>query len=369
MKTIYTAVSILLLAGGLSIPAWATEGILTNDAYINSANPTGNFGTVAGMHVTSKDTAFVQFNLASLPSSVTSAQIEKATLILYANKVTSPGTVDLSVIDSPWSELTLTMANAPSLTPISGATAALTNSEEYITFDVTATVQGWLNAPAANDGFAIVANSGTPGISVLFDTKESTTTSHAAQLEITLVNSGAQGPEGPAGPAGPQGPQGATGPAGPQGSQGPTGPAGPNYPMSWNLFAGGLAGQSWNAFACDCGSGYTAYSVSCGNLNTSNNPGEVDVNFSGLWNSSEVGGCIMSNYAGVGENYQFGVLCANNAVPAYLNGNPYPAESAGRNIDDILTAWPSWVPKNATRKVLQSTGPVRVVQYTAPLPH
>lgn len=378
MKAIWTAGSILALAGGLSISAWATDGILTDDTYVYTTDASSNFGTATGMHVNTKNTAFVHFSLASLPSSVTSADIEKATLILYASKVTAPGTVDLSVADGSWNESTLTAATAPTLTAIPGATAAVSASEEYIMIDVTTTVEGWLNAPAANNGFAIVPDSSTPTVSVLFDTKESTTTSHPAQLEITLVNTGAQGPQGPAGPAGPQGvpgaqgPQGVPGPQGPQGPQGPTGPAGPNYGMSWNLFSGGLTGGTWNGWVFDCGYGSSVYAVSCGNLNTNNNPSAVNLNYSGLWNSSETAGCILTNNAGNGENYQFGVLCAANAVPANLNGNPLPQvtpANGAQNVDDILTSWPSFVPKNATRKVLQGTGQVRAVQYTAPLSH
>jgi hypothetical protein len=418
MKTIWNVVTTLGLGSALSLSALAADGILTGDAYINSASSTSNYGTDAGMHVTSKDTAFVQFSLASLPASVTSAQIEKATLILFVNKLTKPGTIDLSVVDGPWIESALTLSTAPTLTPIAGSTAALNDSNEYVTFDVTATVEGWLNAPASNNGFALTADSSTPTVAVLFDTKESTTTSHPAALEITLVNTGAQGPEGPLGPQGatgpagpqgatgtqgpqgPQGPQGttgpqgtpgpqgaagfpgpqgqqgsqgqtgATGPQGPQGATGPQGPAGPNYGMGWNLFSGGLNGGTWNGFVFDCGAGTSAYAVSCGNLNVNNNPSGVNLNYTGIWNSSETAACILTNNAGNGENYQFGVLCAANAIPSYLNGTLLPEvkTKGGMPAVDILTTRPDFVPQNATRTVI-SDGPVKVVMYSAPLSH
>ena len=137
--------------------------------------------------------------------------------------------------------------------------------------------------------------------------------------------------------------------------------------MGWYLFSGGLNGGTWNGFIFDCGSGASIYSVSCGNLNTNNNPAAVNLNYSGLWNSSETAGCILTNNAGNGENYQFGVLCAANSIPAYLNGGLLPAAKTGSV--DILTAWPNWVPKNATRAILPANGNVRAVMFTAPLSH
>ena len=51
MKSISTTIAVLALAGALSTSAWDTQGILTDDTYINSADTTNNYGTVAGMHV------------------------------------------------------------------------------------------------------------------------------------------------------------------------------------------------------------------------------------------------------------------------------------------------------------------------------
>jgi len=97
-----------------------------------------------------------------------------------------------------------------------------------VTFDVTAAVQGWVGAPGTNFGLALVASGGAV---VQFDSKENDETSHAPELEIALVGSGAGvvGPVGPAGVAGAQGLQGevgATGAVGPAGLQGLMGPQG-----------------------------------------------------------------------------------------------------------------------------------------------
>ena len=77
----------------------------------------------------------------------------------------------------------------------------------YVTVDVTSLVQGWVSAPATNNGVALTA--GTAAVE--FDSKENDLTGHAAALEVVLASGGvgAVGPAGPAGAVGPQGPQGA----------------------------------------------------------------------------------------------------------------------------------------------------------------
>jgi hypothetical protein len=106
----------------------------------------------------------------------------------------------------------------------------------YLSIPITAQVQAWLSG-APNNGLIITASPSTGNF--LFDSKENTSTSHPAVLEIDLFGQqgavGAQGPSGapgsngttgPTGAIGPQGPSGAAGPAGPTGATGATGPAG-----------------------------------------------------------------------------------------------------------------------------------------------
>ena len=91
--------------------------------------------------------------------------------------------------------------------------------------DVTAMVQGWVTAPATNNGLALTAGTAV----VQFDSKENDLTGHAAVLDVALVSGGSGGSVGPAGPQGPAGATGPAGPAGPVGPQGPPGAAGLNY--------------------------------------------------------------------------------------------------------------------------------------------
>jgi hypothetical protein len=90
----------------------------------------------------------------------------------------------------------------------------------FIAIDVTAAVQDWLNG---TNNYGLILTSGpSPNSSIIMDSKESSTTSHAATLMVSLQAQGAPGPMGPTGPTG----VGATGPTGATGSAGPAGPTG-----------------------------------------------------------------------------------------------------------------------------------------------
>jgi hypothetical protein len=228
---------------------WAQSGTVTDDAFLSSNATTqllnlkgqgislivaGSGAEVGSLHV-GATTTYIKFQLpSSLPSTVTAANVAKATLKLYLSLATNPsGTIDIYPISSAWTESTLTPSSPPTISPTPFASGiAVGNSDSYLVVDVTQLVQDWLNGSAnggfANDGIALVA--ATSSSYVVFDSKESIITSHEPRLEIVLVDSGpagAVGPEGPQGPAGPQGPQGSPGIAGPAGPVGLTGAIGP----------------------------------------------------------------------------------------------------------------------------------------------
>src|SRR5262245_36465015 len=95
----------------------------------------------------------------------------------------------------------------------------------FLIVDVTPAVRAWLDGALENHGLVLSAN--PAGVSVEFDSKENTGTSHEPQLEITLGSIGPPGPPGPAGEPGPAGPPGVAGPVGPPGPPGPPGVAEP----------------------------------------------------------------------------------------------------------------------------------------------
>ena len=199
---------------------------LTQDAYVIPLSGT-NYGTATTVNVGGPNgaDALVQFDLTSLPAGITGANIAKATLTLFAGKVTASGTVNVSVANGNWSEATV---NGLAGGPVAGAAVAsgvsMSSAGDYISVDATPAVQNWLNGIANNNGFIITPGGG--GINVAFDSKESTTTSHPATLSVILTAIGVTGPTGPTGLTGATGAQGPPGSAGAQGAIGPTGPAG-----------------------------------------------------------------------------------------------------------------------------------------------
>jgi hypothetical protein len=203
---------------------------LTQDSYVNPGNAT-NYGSATTMNVGGPNgaQALAQFDLTALPSGTTSAQIAKATLTLFLNKVGAAGTVNISVANGFWTETGVNGTNAPTVGAAVASGVAASAASEYITVDATAAVQAWLTG-TNNNGFIITPNDGT--VNVAFDTKESATTSHPAMLTIILASSGAAGATGTTGATGPAGTTGATGPtgAGTTGATGATGAVGATGP-------------------------------------------------------------------------------------------------------------------------------------------
>jgi len=161
----------------------------TDDAYTNTASPGTNYGGATALSVVSpSDTAYIIFDLSSIPSGYTGANVAKATLKLYVNTVTTAGSFNVDYVNGTWSEKSITANLAPAL----GATVAASvplgkgNVHDYIVVDVTAAVASWLDG-VANDGLAIVGNS---PLSASFDSKENTSNSHPPELDIVLTGNG-----------------------------------------------------------------------------------------------------------------------------------------------------------------------------------
>lgn len=205
---------------------WAAQMTLVADSHVNSAQPAVNSGAISNLDVGGGYTALLQFDLSMLPAGTTPAQVSRAVLTLYANRVNTPGQVNLAPVTSAWAEYSVTYATEPSLGS-SITSFSVSNAGSYVAIDVTALVQGWIANPASNNGVALSA----AVASVQFDSKENDLTAHPATLNVELVDQGPAGPAGPAGATGPVGPQGVAGAIGPQGSQGPAGPTGPSGPQ------------------------------------------------------------------------------------------------------------------------------------------
>ena len=186
MKTLESQVVVLLLCIVCGLTGAYAQLTPSADAYTSTATPTTNFGAKTLLDVESaSQTSYIQFDLSAIPAGYTSAEITKATLKLYVHAVTKAGSFNVDYVDGTWSENTIDAGNAPALGTTIAASVPLTTADknQYILLDITTAVQAWLSG-TANDGIALVGNS---PLNASFDSKESTTTSHSAELDIVFT--------------------------------------------------------------------------------------------------------------------------------------------------------------------------------------
>jgi hypothetical protein len=248
--------TVLAVCALLAPAAWGSSGGPLGDTYVSPANDSlnfGNLGTIAvgplGASNAPGNTGLFQFDLSNLPAGTTAANIGKATLTVYLNKVLVAGGLNFSQVSTPWSESAVTFATRPSGLGAFATNVPVSASGEYVTVDITNVVKFWVSGGLPNYGVEVTASLANPATSVVLDSKESTTTSHPAQLDITVVSQGPTGPQGQQGLQGQQGPQGQTGP-------------GSNITYVSGTFDA-LAGHIYRAVA-DCGPGLTAIAGACG---------------------------------------------------------------------------------------------------------
>src|SRR5215469_2846289 len=115
--------------------------VSTDDSYVTSSLPTSNYGTLPNLVVMPGVNSYIRFDLTTLPQGLISSNISKATVRLYIDGVTTPGTFDVYLVTTSWSEGSLTYNNAPQLSqtrlnisPIS----VPASKRNFIDVDVTA---------------------------------------------------------------------------------------------------------------------------------------------------------------------------------------------------------------------------------------
>ena len=197
MKQLVILFVFALGLSGLFLHRASAQITPSDDAYTLTSSPTKNFGTAKSLAVESTGaTAFIRFDLSSIPSSVTGSMVAKGTLKIFVDTVPTAGSFNVDLVTSTWTEESITANNTPTLGSAIASAIPITTSDkdQYILVDVTPAVVDWLNG-TSNDGLALVPDG---KVSFTLDSKEATTTSHPAELEIVLT-----GPPGPQGPPGP----------------------------------------------------------------------------------------------------------------------------------------------------------------------
>jgi hypothetical protein len=217
------SLAVALIAVALSGPALATTSPVQADTFFSSAAKNTNYGDNVGLKVSATQSALVQFDLSTLPAGTEAADVEKASVLLWVNAVSMPGSMRVLAVTSAWSENSVTYNTRPTTAAVL-ATVTLPATEHYVVVDVTAQVKSWLANPGSNRGIEFVAVGTT---SFQLDSKENAGVSPTLDVTLLLDGApGAQGPKGDTGIAGPAGPAGVAGAAGPAGPVGPTGQIG-----------------------------------------------------------------------------------------------------------------------------------------------
>ncbi len=102
----------IVLVGALSSLALvcSAQAPPSADTYTASSSPSTNYGASTILAVQNGVTSYVQFNLTGIP---TTATVNKATLRLYVNAVTTAGSFDVYQLNRSWVEFGLKYSSAP----------------------------------------------------------------------------------------------------------------------------------------------------------------------------------------------------------------------------------------------------------------
>jgi len=126
---------------------------------------------------------YVQFPIENLPPDLAASDIADARLRIYITNVITAGDIGLHTVTAPWNEKTAMSEPGVSVSPIATISALTVVGKQFVEVDVTATVQGWLAAPATNYGFAFVVSGAT---NVLIGAKEGSGSGYPCELEIQI---------------------------------------------------------------------------------------------------------------------------------------------------------------------------------------
>jgi len=159
------------------------------DTYLNQDAATTNYATSTLAYVNADNAGharrtLVKFDTSSLPAN---ALIFSATLSMYAETV--PGTERTQgtfLALTAWSEATATWTSTPSVSGAASANGYTPATPGWVTWDVTADVQAFVNATISNQGWLIKdLNEGAgSGVTTAYDTKEASDSSKHPVLTV-----------------------------------------------------------------------------------------------------------------------------------------------------------------------------------------
>lgn len=329
--------------------AWALDAPLAADTHVSTSVPAANFGALPTLNIGGGSAGLLQFDLSTLPAVTTAAKVVKATLVMYVNRIATPGLLEVQTVNGTWAEASTTGASAPPTSGGgSGPTVAVTAANQFVSVDVSAQVKNWITSPGSNFGLYLAPALSAPATIAFFDSKENTATGHPARLDITLADQGPTGAVGPVGPrgatgltgvtgatgstgaAGTAGLQGATGPIGPQGIAGPTGATGatgatgPAGPVNVTYVNSNFSVAAGNGVAVQatCPANTVVVGGSCGYINLDVGLFDMKVSYAGMSGRS-LYRCVVQNNGTVARLLNYGAVCV--AATSVTGARPDPA--------------------------------------------
>ena len=143
------------------------------DAYVDSSQPTTNFGTSTSLRVDGSPTvnSYLRFNVSGLSGTIT-----RVRLLVFANSAGSLGIKASKVADTTWGETTITYNTAPAIGSALNTSAAF-GAGTWVTIDVSGYVTGngtysfVITDPSATAVSLAARESGTNAEQLIVDTK------------------------------------------------------------------------------------------------------------------------------------------------------------------------------------------------------
>jgi hypothetical protein len=260
---------ILLLA---SLPLLSQDLRLMSDTSTRASMPDTPLGSLPQLAVDATSTTYLQFDTFQIANTQRPEDLISATLRLYINRLSTPGAISVAAYCRPVQEDWLTHNNRqlPLCSPLL-STLPVTSAQNYLDIDVTERVRNALNIGTALS-LLITPSQSAPSTSVLFDSKESTTTSHSPQLMLNFKPLLLVGPTGPRGPTGPIGPQGPTGfPGAPASFSG----------VVWKSDRLSCSSSSVCSVSRSCSAGQVLVAGGCGHRDYNSATPDIRINYSG----------------------------------------------------------------------------------------
>jgi hypothetical protein len=129
------------LASAMTAAAWAGQATVTDDAYTSQSRPTTPQGGLPQLLVDSGDITYLKFDLSTLPSGTQAGQVLRATLLVWVNRVTTAGLLDVSPVTGAWDENSLTFGSSPANGAPIAQPVSVTTANQWVRVNVTPFLQ------------------------------------------------------------------------------------------------------------------------------------------------------------------------------------------------------------------------------------